>query len=107
MGAEEDNKIFADTNHVYYIKNNQGSYICLGSGETIYVDYAGDMPTGELEFRNNTKIIAERAFQNCVDLTSVIIPNFITSIGNNVFQECTELTQIKLKDFQDFDDYDL
>ncbi len=38
--------------------------------------------------------IASGAFQNCTDLTSVTIPNSITSIGENAFVGCNTLTII-------------
>lgn len=37
------------------------------------------------------------AFQN-TDITSIILPNSITSLGNNCFQNCIKLTSVKLPD---------
>ena len=36
--------------------------------------------------------IPEYCFEKCAQLTSVTIPNTVTSIGNNVFYRCTNLT---------------
>jgi len=36
------------------------------------------------------------AFYNCVQLTSVTIPNSVTSIGNQAFRSCTRLTSITI-----------
>ena len=33
--------------------------------------------------------IGEKAFQNCINLKSVTIPNGVTSIGENAFYYCT------------------
>ena len=38
--------------------------------------------------------IASRAFYDCTNLTSVIIPNNVTSIGDDAFYRCTNLTSI-------------
>ena len=35
-------------------------------------------------------------FQNCVNLTSITLPNSVTSIGDSVFQNCSNLTNITL-----------
>ena len=33
---------------------------------------------------------------DCTGLTSVVIPNSVTSIGNNAFSDCTGLTSVKI-----------
>ena len=58
-------------------------------------------------FRNNTNItsvtipnsvtsIGDNAFLFCTSLTSVTIPNSVTSIGDNVFLFCTSLTSVTI-----------
>ena len=42
------------------------------------------------------KEIGEWAFWYCKSLTSVIIPNSVTSIGNSAFSNCSGLTSIKI-----------
>ena len=38
--------------------------------------------------------IDSAAFSNCIDLTSILIPNCVTSIGNSTFDGCTSLTNV-------------
>lgn len=38
----------------------------------------------------------DAAFNNCTDLTSVTLPNSVTSIGDYAFYECTSLTSVTL-----------
>ena len=70
--------------------NNQSNGIlylnswCLG--------YKGNEPTGELTINEGTRGIAGYAFSNCTGLTSVTIPNSVTSIGMNAFYGCSGLT---------------
>ena len=42
--------------------------------------------------------IGDRAFYNCIGLTSITIPDSVTSIGNWVFSYCTSLTGITIPD---------
>lgn len=42
----------------------------------------------------NTKIIADRAFEYCRSLTSVVIGDSVTSIGQMVFMGCDSLTSV-------------
>ena len=44
----------------------------------------------------NVTSIGDCAFQNCYDLTSVIIPNSVTSIGALAFQKCSRLTSVTI-----------
>ena len=40
--------------------------------------------------------IGNSAFSNCINLTSVTIPNSVTSIGNNAFRYCNNLTSVTI-----------
>lgn len=42
--------------------------------------------------------IGTSAFQNCTSLTSITIPDSVTSIGDSAFQNCTSLTNITIPD---------
>ena len=44
------------------------------------------------------KEIANGAFQNCTDITSVVIPDSITSIGSSAFTGCASLISVTLPD---------
>ena len=46
---------------------------------------------------NSVTSIGEEAFRNCNSLTSITIPNSVTSIGKNAFFGCTNLKSITIK----------
>lgn len=58
------------------------------------------------QIKNGTKIIADNAFEDCVKLVEVSIPNTVTDIGKYAFHECECLSSIiipnSVKHIEDF-----
>ena len=50
----------------------------------------------DLDIPNSVTSIGHNAFQNCYGLTSVTIPNSVTSIGSNAFAGCWYLTSVTI-----------
>ena len=50
----------------------------------------------ELIIPNSVTSIGDYAFCQCTDLTSVTIPNSVTSIGSSAFRACTGLTSVTI-----------
>ena len=53
---------------------------------------------GTYSIRKGTKIVCDRAFGGCIFLTSLVIPDSVTSIGNGVFFDCNSLSNIVIPD---------
>ena len=52
--------------------------------------------SGSYRIKENTRLIAGGAFEWCPSLTSIIIPNSVTSIGALAFQDCSALTSVTI-----------
>ena len=77
---------------------NTGWYNSRGDG-ILYLDcyclgYKGSKISGDLILKIGTILIAYGAFEDCTELTSVSIPNSVTSIGNSAFSGCSGLKSV-------------
>ena len=70
------------TNDVLYIGN--------------YLIMAKNTASGNYSIKDGTKCIADSAFEGCSGLTSVTIPNSVTSIGGYAFSGCSGLTSVTI-----------
>ena len=57
-----------------------------------------DSDVENVMIKKGTKGIANRAFSYCDSLTSITIPDSVTSIGGDAFSHCTSLTSITIPD---------
>ncbi|MDD7158273.1 MAG: leucine-rich repeat protein [Firmicutes bacterium] len=49
------------------------------------------------EINEKTKVIYDSAFYNCGSLTSITIPNSVTSIERSAFSGCSSLREVNYK----------
>ena len=83
----------SDGKTIYYVINDDGTSVSVsfrGSNYSSYSNrYVGDIVIPESVTYNETTYsvtsIGIRAFYNCYSLTSITIPNSVTSIGNSAF----------------------
>ena len=92
--------------HALEIKNSGESSIVNKDGYIFYtvdninylVEYTGNETSLVLpdNYNGESYVINDRAFYYCYNLTSVVIPNGVTSIGNDAFSGCSNLTNITI-----------
>ncbi len=82
-----------------------GNTLQVGDGTNAAIDTA---TSGNIQIPNsitfpnnsvyNVTSIGKNAFRNCLDLTSVTIPDSVTSIGDSAFQGCLDLVSVTIPD---------
>ena len=77
------------------IKFSNFSSTPLSPGATLYLN---NQPITTLTIPNDVTSIRDYAFAGCDSLTSVEIPNSVTSIGEEAFRGCNSLTSVVIGD---------
>lgn len=76
--------------NAYYLGNNDNPYLVLIK--------AKDKDITSCEIYSNTRLIHHHAFSRCENLTKIIIPKTVISIGNLAFIKCSSLSSITIPD---------
>ena len=80
---------------IYYNINPDGTSVSVTYGTEEFNSYSGSVVIPSVVTVNNTEYsvtgIGDRAFYNCTDLTSVTLPNSVTSIGEDAFPTTTKI----------------
>ena len=82
---------FYDT--AWYNKQNDG---IVYAGKVLY-KYKGEIPIDTpIEIKKETIYITPKAFEGCISLNSITIPDSVTSIGDAAFYGCSGLTSVTI-----------
>ena len=88
-----------EVNGIYYNVVSFSELTCAVAKST---SYSGDFVIpATVNYSNKTLTvvgIAYYAFENCTNLTSVVIPNSVTEIKNYAFNGCTKLATVTIED---------
>ena len=97
--AELDNKIKQDFISHIYDHNRKCWVLKFTSGKFAEI-LKSLLPRGvtSITLPDGLTSIGDDAFLNCRSLTSVTIPHSVTSIGNSAFNGCTSLTSVTIPD---------
>ena len=87
---------FSGKSNIKYNEYDNGLY--LGNSKNPYLVLVRSLSEKVTNFdvNNKTKGISNSAFENCSNLTSIVIPNSVTSIGEAAFSGCSSLTSITI-----------
>lgn len=98
----KNNGLYVNVWHLVDVANGISSfeipYSTVNMSEQIFRDSSLTNITFESNstFGTYLKAIPKRAFQDCVNLTSITIPNSVTDIDEYAFEGCTGLTSVTL-----------
>ena len=86
--------VFAECSSLKYNEYKNGRY--LGNAQSLYVILVDTVSTDfiSFEFAPDTKTIYSFAFEDCVRLTTLVIPDGVTDIMDYAFKNCAGLTDV-------------
>ena len=84
------------TSAKYYIPTSLKEVVITGSSYIPYGAFSGCSNLTSITIPNSVTSIGGSAFYNCSGLTEITIPNSITSIGGFAFENCSGLTEVTI-----------
>ena len=89
------NSTSSATSNTYYIPSSLKSVTVTG-GNVLRGAFQGCTRLTSITIPNSVTSIGQQAFRECTGLTSITIPNSVTNIGNYAFKGCSGLTSITI-----------
>ena len=87
--------ITVDTNNQHYCSVDG---VLFNKDKTILIQYPAGNTLTSYSIPDSVTSIGENAFEDCVSLTDITIPDSVTSIDEKAFEDCNRLTNITIPD---------
>ena len=90
-------------NIIYYITNDDiivrfKNEDVFGGAKILSNTYSSTKGYGTIEFASEVTAIEAKAFKSKTTLTYIVLPNSVTSIGEEAFRGCSSLTSVHISD---------
>ncbi len=89
-------RAFYDCDSLKYNTYNNAKYLGNKDNQYLVLVKAENKEITECKINEKTKFILNSAFYGCSSITSIEIPNSVTSIGDDAFSGCSGLTSIEI-----------
>ena len=90
------NEAFYNCSSLQYNIYDNAKYLGNGNNPYVVLIKATDKSIASCEINEKTKFIYDNAFYGCSELTSITIPDSMTSISSSAFYNCKALTSITI-----------
>ena len=85
-------QVSGEVNIPYFVTNNNSRYVVTSIGKQAF----SGCSLSSVTIPNSVTSIDEYAFSQCSSLTSITIPNSVTEIGVGAFKGCSSLTSVTI-----------
>ncbi|MBO5223249.1 MAG: leucine-rich repeat protein, partial [Clostridia bacterium] len=82
----------------FAVKEEMSNFIFSSTTKTCSITGIKDKTVTSIEIPDSVTSIGNYAFENCDNLTIIEIPDSVTSIGNSAFENCSSLTSVVIGD---------
>ena len=86
------NNVFLGCGNLTYNEYNEANYI--GNEGRPYLILVKSKNVVQLTINEDTRIIANNAFEGCTELSGITIPQNVVMIGDNAFADCAGITEM-------------
>ena len=89
---------FSNCNSALYTEYEYGKYVCTNDNPYLILVALTNDNFSTYKIHEDTKFIDTNVFHSCQRLTSITIPDGVTSIGSYAFAWCSSLTSVTIPD---------